>query len=191
MNEKKLITGLKQRNEEAFKILVESYKDNIYNLCFSYVRNASEAEDLAQEVFIEVYNAIEKFNANSSLSTWIYRITVNEALQLIRKQKTQKRLGFLYSLFGKEDRYGSYYKEDVHPGVTLENKQRSMVLFGAIDQLSENQRTAFLFNKVEGKSYQEIAEIMQTSVSSVESLLHRAKSNLKKRLKNYYVNKEL
>ncbi|MEM6522182.1 MAG: RNA polymerase sigma factor [Bacteroidota bacterium] len=191
MDEKELISGLKNRDEESFKILVEVHKDRIYNLCFGYVRNANEAEDLAQEVFIAIYNSIEKFNSSSSLETWVYRIAINEALQFIRKQKAQKRFGFLYSLFGQEDKLGGYYKEEVHPGVALENKERSKVLFGAIDRLSENQQTAFLLSKVEGKSYEEVAEIMKNSVSAVESLLHRAKSNLKKNLANYYKNKEL
>lgn len=172
-------------------MLVENYKDRIFNLCFGYLRNANEAEDLAQEVFIEIYNSIEKFKGNSSLQTWIYRIAVNETLQLIRKQKAQKRFGFLSSLFGQEDKLDSHYRENFHPGVALENKERSRVLFSAIDRLSENQRTAFLLSKIEGKSYQEIAEIMQTSISSIESLLHRAKSNLKKQLGHYYKNKAL
>lgn len=186
MNQAELISGLKKQEESAFKILVEDYKDKVFNLCFGYVRNGSEAEDLAQEVFIDVFNSVGKFNEEAELSTWIYRITINTSLQFIRKQKAQKRWGFITSLFGNEDQVGRYYREEIHPGVTLENKERSKILFSKIDLLSENQKTAFLLNKIEGKDYKEVAEIMNTTVSSVESLLHRAKSNLRKSLESYY-----
>ena len=191
MEQNELIAGLKSHDEEAFKVLVEQFKDRIYNLCYSYVRNAAESEDLAQEVFIEVYNSIGRFNEKADLSTWIYRITINEALQMIRKKKAQKRFGFVFSLFGNEEKYSSLHKEEVHPGVSLENRERSRVLFSQIDKLAENQKNAFLLIKLEGKSYQEVADIMQTTVSSVESLMHRAKANLKKWLGSYYKITEL
>ena len=191
MEQNELIAGLKSHDEEAFKVLVEQFKDRIYNLCYSYVRNAAESEDLAQEVFIEVYNSIGRFNEKADLSTWIYRITINEALQMIRKKKAQKRFGFVFSLFGNEEKYSSLHKEEVHPGVSLENRERSRVLFSQIDKLAENQKNAFLLIKLEGKSYQEVADIMQTTVSSVESLMHRAKANLKKWLGSYYKTSEL
>ncbi|MEO1097843.1 MAG: RNA polymerase sigma factor [Bacteroidota bacterium] len=191
MEQNELIAGLKSHDEEAFKVLVEQFKDRIYNLCYSYVRNAAESEDLAQEVFIEVYNSIGRFNEKADLSTWIYRITINEALQMIRKKKAQKRFGFVFSLFGNEEKYSSLHKEEVHPGVSLENRERSRVLFSQIDKLAENQKNAFLLIKLEGKSYQEVADIMQTTVSSVESLMHRAKANLKKWLGSYYKTTEL
>ena len=191
MEQNELIAGLKSHDEEAFKVLVEQFKDRIYNLCYSYVRNAAESEDLAQEVFIEVYNSIGRFNEKADLSTWIYRITINEALQMIRKKKAQKRFGFVISLFGNEEKYSSLHKEEVHPGVSLENRERSRVLFSQIDKLVENQKNAFLLIKLEGKSYQEVADIMQTTVSSVESLMHRAKANLKKWLGSYYKTTEL
>ncbi|MEM6358969.1 MAG: RNA polymerase sigma factor [Bacteroidota bacterium] len=191
MEQNELIAGLKSHDEEAFKVLVEQFKDRIYNLCYSYVRNAAESEDLAQEVFIEVYNSIGRFNEKADLSTWIYRITINEALQMIRKKKAQKRFGFVFSLFGNEEKYSSLHKEEVHPGVSLENRERSRVLFSQIDKLAENQKNAFLLIKLEGKSYQEAADIMQTTVSSVESLMHRAKANLKKWLGSYYKTTEL
>ncbi|MEM1406551.1 MAG: RNA polymerase sigma factor [Bacteroidota bacterium] len=191
MEQNELIAGLKSHDEEAFKVLVEQFKDRVYNLCYSYMRNAAESEDLAQEVFIEVYNSIAKFNEKADLSSWIYRITINEALQMIRKKRTQKRFGFIFSLFGNEEKYSSFHKEEVHPGVSLENRERSQVLFSQIDKLADNQKNAFLLVKVEGKSYQEAADIMQTTVSSVESLMHRAKANLKKWLGSYYKTTEL
>ena len=186
MKDKDLIQGLKRREELAFKILVEEYKDRIYNLCFGYIRNSSEAEDLTQEVFVTIYNSMDSFNEDATLTTWVYRIAINEALQMIRRQKAKKRWGFMSSLFGMEDKLGLHHQEHIHPGVVLENKERSQVLFKEIDQLSDRQRTAFLLNKVEGKSYVEVAEIMNMSTGAVESLLFRAKANLRKQLNRYY-----
>ena len=181
-----LIKGLRNKEEEAFRVLVEKFKDRVYNLSFNYLHNTGDAEDLTQEVFIEVYRSVKKFNERAELGTWIYRITINKALEMLRRNKTQKRWGFLHSLFGNEDKYGDYYREDVHPGVSLENKERSQILYKHLDRLPDKQRTVFTLHKMEGKSYSEIAEIMQTTISSVESLMHRAKVNLRKWLGNYY-----
>jgi len=186
LEEKDIIHQLKSGNEEAFRVLVDSYKDRIYNLCYGYVRNESDAEDLVQEVFIEVYRSVNNFSENSGIGTWIYRIAVNKALEMIRKAKRKKRWGYVFSLFGKEESVGDVHKDEVHPGVMLENKERAGVLFSKIDELPEKQKTAFLLHKVEGQSYAEIAGIMHTTVSSVESLLHRAKTNLRRSLYQYY-----
>ena len=96
----------------------------------------------------------------------------------------------MQSLLGKEsliDR-SSYFTEFNHPGVQLEDKEKSEILFAAINKLPEAQRTVYTLNKVEGLSYQEVAEITQQSISSIESLLFRAKQNLKNLLYNYYKN---
>ena len=85
-----------------------------------------------------------------------------------------------------EHDYAKYYKDEVHPGVKLENKERATILLTKIDQLPEKQRTVFLLHKMEAQSYQEIAQVMKTSVSAIESLMHRAKMNLRKSLSDYY-----
>ncbi|MEM8907338.1 MAG: sigma-70 family RNA polymerase sigma factor, partial [Bacteroidota bacterium] len=102
-------------------------------------------------------------------------------------KKRKKRLAFFQSLIGlneQEDRIAG--GADQHPGVQLEDKERAKVLFAAIDRLPEKQRVAFTLHKLEGLSYKEITEIMEVSLASVESLLFRAKQNLKKRLRTYY-----
>ena len=186
MEEQEVIRRVKQGDEEAFKLLVDNYQDKVYNLCYSYLRNESDAEDLAQEVFVEVYRSIGSFHENAGLGTWIYRIAVNKSLEMIRKMKRQKRWAPVYSLFGMEDRLSAFHKDEVHPGVRLEDQERANVLFSNIENLPEKQKTAFLLHKIEGQSYSEIAGIMQTTVPSVESLLHRAKMNLRKSLYHYY-----
>ncbi|MEM6966023.1 MAG: RNA polymerase sigma factor [Bacteroidota bacterium] len=187
MNETQIIPQLKKGNENAFRALVDTFQEKVLNTCLGFVPNRHDAEDIVQEVFIEVFRSIGQFRGESKLSTWIYRITTTKCLEHIRARKRQKRLSFFQSLIGMHenaDRIKAYDFD--HPGVLLENKERSKVLFQHIDQLPENQRVAFTLHKIEGLSYQEITAIMQTSLSSVESLMFRAKRNLKKSLASFY-----
>ena len=181
-----LVRDLKNREEDAFRYLVDQYQDKVYNTCISFVKNPDDADDLSQEVFIEVYNSIHKFKEESKLSTWIYRISVNKSLQYLRKMKRKKRFGFLIGI-GDEGKLNDPAKLDFnHPGIMAENKEKAAILFQAIEKLPENQRIAFTLHKLEDLSYDQISEIMQKSLSSIESLMHRAKVNLKKELYHYY-----
>ncbi|MDP5140487.1 MAG: RNA polymerase sigma factor [Spirosomaceae bacterium] len=186
MEEHTLIASLKSRNEAAFRQLVETYQVRVYNTVLSLIQHNEEAEDIAQEVFIEVYRSVENFREDSTLSTWIYRIATTKSLEAIRKKKTQKRFAFLTSLFGKNDELLHQSPDFEHPGVVAENKELSQTLFEAISKLPDNQRIAYTLVNVEGLSYVETAEAMDITKSSVESLIFRAKGNLKKLLKTYY-----
>jgi RNA polymerase sigma-70 factor (ECF subfamily) len=189
LEDQHLIALIINKDQQAFKTLVELYSNRVYNTILGFVQHNEDAEDLAQEVFIEVYQSIHKFKGESKLYTWIYRIAVTKSLDHLKSKKRKKRFAFLQSIFGNE---GTELITDKphfdHPGVLLENKEHAKVLFYAISKLPENQQTAFTLSKVESLSYQEIAEVMQLSISSVESLLFRAKQNLQKLLKDYYEN---
>ena len=158
----------------------------VYNTALGIVQNNEDAEDVAQEAFIQAHESIDQFKGDSKFSTWLYRITVSKALDHLRKKKRKKRFAFLQSLFGTNEEEVRHTPDFNHPGVSLENKERAAILFEAIEKLPENQRVAFILHKLEGLSYQEVAEIMETSLSSIESLMHRAKNNLKKNLFEYY-----
>ncbi len=190
MSEENFIDDLKKGHRNAFAQLIDDYQDKVFGKCLSFVPNKEDAEDIAQEVFVEVFKSIKKFKGNSTLSTWIYRITTNKCLEFIRKKNTKKRFAFLQSLFGNEvplDRT-SYFTEFKHPGILLENKEDAQVLYTAIDRLSEDQRVAFTLHNIEGLSYKEISEIMKKSIPSIESLLFRAKKNLRRILNDFYKN---
>lgn len=182
MNEAELIQGLRNGDETAFKFLVDSHQDRVFNTAIGIVQNAEDAEDVAQEVFIQVFRSIHSFKAESKLSTWIYRITTTRALDLLRSRKSKKRFGFLQRLFddGNEPLYE--LPDFNHPGVAMDRKENAARLFKAINQLPENQKAAFTLHKLEDLSYQEISDVMETSVAAVESLMHRAKQNLRKLL---------
>lgn len=186
MTEWEIIEQVKQKSETAFKTIVESWQDMVYNTVIGILQNAEDAEDVSQEVFVKVYESIQNFKGESKFSTWIYRIAVTKSLDHLRRKQRKKRFAFIESLFGKDEEIIHDPPDFFHPGVALEKKEKNSVLFKAIKQLPKNQNTAFILNKVEGLSYQEISEVMEMSESAVDSLLHRAKSNLRKKLEIYY-----
>ena len=186
MNEWALIEQLKQGDQSAFKFIVDTWKDMVYNTALSIVQQEEDAEDVTQEVFVQVYQSIEGFKRESKFSTWLYRITLSKAMDHERRKKRKKRFAFVKSLFGEGSEVVVDPPDFNHPGVSLDNKEKAAILFKAMESLPDNQRMAFVLNKVEGLSYQEISEVMETTVSAIESLLHRAKTNLRKGLKTFY-----
>ena len=186
MNERELITLLKHKDREAFKAMVETWQNMVYNTALGVLQNAEDAEDTAQEVFMQVYESISSFKEESKFSTWIYRITVSKALDLIRKKKRKKRFAFIQSLYGKNDGVMIEPPDFFHPGVSMENKENATALFKAMDRLPPNQKIAFALNKIENLSYREISKIMKVSEQAVDALLQRARKNLQKTLKDHY-----
>jgi RNA polymerase sigma factor (sigma-70 family) len=185
LSEQEFILSLQKGDPQAFKQLVETWQNMVYNTVLSIVQDIQEAEDVAQEVFIQVYQSVKNFRGDAKLSTWIYRVAVTKALDAERKKKTKKRVANLKSWVGlgeKEEDAAHFH----HPGVQLDNKELAAVLFKAMQKLPENQRIAFTLIKAEGLSYDETAEIMNVSVKAVEALMHRAKENLRKLLQHYY-----
>ena len=191
MTEAEIIQKLQQGNEQAFKHLVENYQKLVVNTCFGMVHNIEDAEDIAQDVFIEVFRSIQNFRADSKISTWLYRIAINRSLNFIRNDKRKKWYRSIEDIItGKITQSDkNQYINNETPVFELENKQRQKMLHEAIDSLPENQKTAFTLNKYEDLSYKEISEVMNLSVSSVESLIHRAKISLQKKLYNCYKKK--
>jgi RNA polymerase sigma-70 factor (ECF subfamily) len=186
LNEQELIISLQQGDQQAFKQLVNHWQHMVFNTVLGIVQDTQEAEDLAQEVFIQVYQSIAGFRNEARLSTWLYRIAVTKALDAERRKKTKKRFAGFRALLGREEDSDEGIAHFIHPGVQLENKEKAAVLFNAMKGLPQNQRIAFLLIKTEGLSYEATAEIMKITVKAVEALMHRAKQNLRKALEKYY-----
>jgi len=172
-------------DNKDFEKLYNQYSILVYNLALNYLQNIEDAEEITQDVFIQINNSISKFQEKSSLKTWIYRITINKCLDFIKHKNSQKR----FFIFGKKSQ-NEFEIENVsnfeHPGILMENKEKSKLLFEIINELGENQKTAFLLSKIDGLSNPEISEIMKLSISSVESLVFRAKSTLKEKISNKF-----
>ena len=185
MNEQELIHELRLGNEAAFRWLVNHYRNRVYNTVLNILQQEAEAEDAAQETFIQVFESVIKFKEESSLSTWIYRIAVRKALDKLRKRKLISRVQLILPWWMPEEK-----KRDnncfIHPGILAENKEKAAILFDAIRKLPDNQKVAFTLIKVQGMGYEEAAEIMEQSIKAIESLVSRAKANLQKNLAGYY-----
>jgi len=187
MLDEAIIEGLVAKNEKAFRELVKSFQKNIFHTCLGFVHNAEDAEDIAQDVFIEVYRSVGNFKGNSKLSTWVYRIAVNKSLNHLRKYKQSKLMLSVEQLFTGSN-HVTDASQDIEPSKeedNVEKKEMKLVLEKAVNSLPENQRIAFTLAKYDDLSYLDIAEVMDMSLSAVESLIHRAKINLQKKLLKY------
>lgn len=181
-----MIASLQEKSQSAFKFLVETYQNPVYNTCLGLLQNSEEAEEISQDVFIEVYKSVATFRGDSRLSTWLYRIATTKSLERIRKLKAKKRFAFLKSIGSSKEEQEVQPATFLHPGVQMEQKEHAEALFSAIGQLPEKQRVAFTLVKVEGLPYQEVGEVMSMSLSSIESLMFRARKNLQQLLEHYY-----
>ncbi|MFA5328332.1 MAG: sigma-70 family RNA polymerase sigma factor [Prolixibacteraceae bacterium] len=191
MDESQLISGIQQGDRNAFRLLVEKNQQMVVNTCFGIVHNHADAEDLAQDVFLEIFRSAANFRGDAKLSTWLYRIATNRSLNFIRDNKKRRFLQTLEEAFtGGKNRNNEMtsHRGDYADNLVTDGQRKEM-LYKAIDGLPENQRVAFTLNKYEDLSYQKIAEIMEVSLSSVESLIHRAKKNLQNQLYDCYKKK--
>ena len=186
MNQQELIVQLQQGDEQAFKRLVDEWQSMVYNTALGIVQNADDADDITQDVFIQVYQSVSSFKGESKFSTWLYRIVITKSLDHIKKKKRKKRFGFMQGLFGNNNDEEIHPTEFNHPGVLMENKERATELFKALGQLPDKQRIAFTMHRLEAQKHQDIAAVMELSVTAVESLIARAKRNLRQILKDYY-----
>ncbi|RYF61283.1 MAG: sigma-70 family RNA polymerase sigma factor [Cytophagaceae bacterium] len=178
---------LRQGDEAAFRWLVDTYQRRVFRTALAIVPTPEEAEDVAQEVFIEVYKTVGSFRGEASIATWLYRLTTSRALKRERDRKRKKRFTFLTSLFGDEDSERVDPPDFQTPDTVLQANERTQLINQAVQKLAESQKVAFTLHYQEELSYQEIADVMQTSVSAVESLLFRARQTLRKRLTPYII----
>ena len=176
-----------QNNKEAFAAFIQLHQQLVMSTALGIVQNTEDAEEITQDVFVEVFQQHQHFKGESSVTTWLYRITTNKCIDHIRRKKTKKRFAFITGLFHNNSNEPIHDAGHfVHPGVVAENKEKAAILFRAIEQLPEKQKTAYVLYEIENLSYAEIAEILNSSVSSVESLLFRSRQGLRKILETFY-----
>ncbi len=189
MNDKYLVEKILQNNDVAFSLLIEKYQGLVFNTCYRLLNNYSDAQDISQDVFLEVYRSIDHLRNRDDLSGWLFRIAYSKSISLLRKKnpaKASSNTEFDVSINQLEQI--PKHTERVTPERTLEEKESKEVLFKAIDKLPANQKRALLLHKFEGHSHKEICEIMDLTQASVESLIYRAKIYLRKSLAFYFKN---
>lgn len=184
------IKAIQNGDRQAFEFLVKETHDMVYRLLYRFVQNNNDAEDLTQDVYLEVFNSIHKFKGKSDLKTWLYRVGVNKALNFLKKEKKHKHTLTIDLELENEEVPQLQVEADrsSEAGFNLENHELSRILNIAMNKLPERQKAAFILHNHEGQSYQAIAGILETSLSSVESLIFRARATLKKDLSEFYKN---
>jgi RNA polymerase sigma-70 factor, ECF subfamily len=177
-DEKEFLHQLKSGDKAAFNELVTLYANRVINTCYRFFPDREDAEDISQEVFIEVFKSIKSFRGDSSLSTWIYRITVTKCLDEIKKRNRKKR----FTALGKKlhlDDVADWLGGGTMPDKSIREKEKMLEVMQALNTLPDSQRVAFTLSKVEGYTKKEIAEIMNTTIIAVESLVSHAKKKIK------------
>ena len=180
-----MVAQLQQGSEAAFRNLVERYQDRIYRTVLSLLRSPEEAEDVAQEVFMEVYQTIGRFRGDAALSTWLYRLATSRALKNRQKARAKKRFAYFTGLLGFGNDVLHEVPDHAHPLALLEGQQQLRLLFDHIARLPDQQQVAFSLRHEQELSYEEIAAVLTTTVPAVESLLFRARQTLRKNLQSY------
>jgi len=133
--------AIRQGDETAFRQLYEQTKSRVFNTALGYVRSREDAEEITQDVFVELFRSAGAFKADASVTTWLYRITINKALDFLKRKKRQKRFAFLTSLFDSHTGEFLHHPTDFfHPGIALENQEHAAMLFRAIDKLPDKQK---------------------------------------------------
>jgi RNA polymerase sigma-70 factor (ECF subfamily) len=187
VNDKQLVENILARNEHAFSILIDRHKKMVYSAIFRLVRNKSDAEDLFQEVFLEVHRSVYQLRNQDDLSGWLFKVACNKSLSFLRKKNPAKASQnknqiSLLSSFETNLKYAD--KET--PDLKIEQEETREMLFIAIDRLPEMQKKVLLMHKFEDYSQKEICITLNLSQATVESLIYRAMVTLRKLSQSYF-----
>jgi len=172
-----LLKRLKNGDQAAISELVSMYANKVINICYRFLLNKEDAEDVSQEVFIEVFLSIGTFRGEAKLSTWIYRIAVTKSLDEIKRKNRKKRLSSLGRIL-HIDEVANWISGGPSPDKSIQEREKMFELNQILNALPDSQRVAFTLSKLDGYSNAEIATIMNTTIIAVESLIYRAKKRL-------------
>jgi RNA polymerase sigma-70 factor (ECF subfamily) len=187
MRDEEIVEKFQSGDRSAFDELLQRYQTLVLNTCFRFLNHKEDAEDAAQEVFIKTYKALDRFQPNAKFSTWLYRITVNHCLNVQRSRKRKPFVSVDNPLRERTVEQATIASnQSYRPDNIREKGERAEMVQHAINALPKKQRTALILSRYEGLSYKEIAQVMGSSVASVESRLHCAKINLYQELRSYF-----
>jgi RNA polymerase sigma-70 factor (ECF subfamily) len=178
--DQEIVAQCRDGDREAFAKLVQKYQSRVLTLAARILDNRSEAEDVAQDIFVKVFQSLHEFRGASRFSTWLYRITVNHCLNYIRRRTRQQQ-----TLITAEPEDWRQESLTSNPHKTLEQKERWALVQAKLQMLSPEYRTILLLRDFEGLSYEEIADVLQLEGGTVKSRLHRARMELKALLEPY------
>jgi len=184
-NESRLVSLLKEREEEAFRVFMRRYQDKVFGIAYGITLDREESLDIVQEVFVKVYERIHTFRGESKLSTWLHRITVNVCLNWKRRWK--RRFRWHHEPIEAEEisKKADVEGKDQRPDTLYENKELEQILWKGLREIPEAARAVFVLKEVEGLSYDEIAEALKIRKGTVSSRLFYARKRLKECLRAY------
>ena len=171
MNELLLISRARGGDREAFGELVEQYRDNVYRLAYRMCGNAYDADEAAQEAFVAAWRALPNFRGDAKFSTWLYRLTTNAAIDVMRREKRHQTVG--------DGEMMELADDADSPQETVERTEQQEAVQKALATLSEEYREVLLLRYMEEMDYAEIAEVLQLPSGTVKSRINRAKAALK------------
>ena len=171
MNEMLLISRARGGDRDAFGALVEQYRDNVYRLAYRMCGNAYDADEAAQEAFVAAWRALPNFRGDAKFSTWLYRLTTNAAIDVMRREKRHQTVGDGEMIDLADDADS--------PQETVERTEQQEAVQEALATLSEEYREVLLLRYMEEMDYAEIAEVLQLPSGTVKSRINRAKAALK------------
>lgn len=189
MQDQEIIRKILLNDEVGFAQLIKKYQDLVYSTCFRLLGNRADAEDLSQEVFLEVFRSLAYLKNTEDMTGWIYRISYTKCISFLRRKNPAKASpGSDAEKVILQMEVATRESNRETPHQDLEQKEAAAHLFEKIDKLPEKQKRAFLMHKFEGYSHREICETLDLTQASVESLIYRAKVSLRKSLVNYFEN---
>jgi RNA polymerase sigma-70 factor (ECF subfamily) len=182
-----LMLRVQQGDQEAFAVLVDKYKQPVMNLVYRMLRDLTEAEDLAQNVFVQVYKSAPRYRVSSKFSTWLFTIARNLSLNEIRRRSRHPAESMDQPHSEQEDQPRHQFEDKTvgSPPEQVLQGELEQKIDQALSELPENQRLAILLCRQDELSYEQISEVLGCSLSATKSLIHRGREALKMKLKPY------
>ena len=187
LTDHELVDATRNGDESAFAEIMQRYRNPLTNYLYRFLNDYEEAVDLAQETFVRVYFALDRYHTQYAFSTYIYRIATNLAISEIRRRKRRKLLSLTGLFQGEDDSDVEFQPTDgkILADEEMVEDERSQIIAKAIAALPEKYRVPVILRDVEGKSYDEVAEIMELGLGTTKSRISRGRALLKEKLQNY------
>jgi RNA polymerase sigma-70 factor (ECF subfamily) len=189
-SDEELVARARAKDFVAFEKLLDRYEDRIFRLAYRFVRNETEAKEILQDTFLTIWRKLDTFKGDSQFSSWLYRVAANAALMRLRAQRRHPEVSTEDLPIGYLDNYGQMPPQTENwakrPDDELQSAELRRHIQSAVDALPEIYRTVFLIRDVEGLSTEETAEVLQISVPTVKTRLHRARIALRDAISTYF-----
>ncbi len=193
VSDEELVTRARAQDFGAFEQLVDRYEDKVYRLAFRFVRNETEAKEIVQDTFLSIWRKLDTFKGDAQFGSWVYRVAANAALMRLRSQRRHPEVSTEELPIDFLDTYGQIPTPGDNwarrPDDELQSDELRRRIQAAVDDLPEIYRTVFLIRDVEGLSTEETAEVLNISIPTVKTRLHRARLALREAISKYFEQK--